>query len=94
VVGVKGWGVLLGAGLALYNAVVFLVYAWDKHRARRGQWRVPERTLLWLAALGGGLGALVGVYGIRHKVRKPRFAVGVPVLLAVQVGLAAWAALR
>lgn len=93
---VKGWNPTwaeLGlATLSLYNLIVFLTYAWDKFRAQRGGRRVPERTLLWLAALGGGPGALLGIYLVRHKTRKPRFALGVPVLLAAQVGLAVWLA--
>jgi len=80
--------------LGCYNLAVFLVYAWDKLRARRGAWRVPERTLLGLAALGGGAGAFCGVYLIRHKVRKARFAVGVPALLVAQIALATWILLR
>lgn len=48
--------------------------------------------MLWLAALGGGVGALVGIYWIRHKNRKPRFAYGVPVMLAAQVALGLWVA--
>lgn len=74
-----------------YNAIVFLVYAIDKFKARRGRWRISEATLLRLALFGGGAGAAIGIFGLRHKVRKPRFAVGVPVMLALQVGLLAWA---
>jgi uncharacterized membrane protein YsdA (DUF1294 family) len=73
--------------LAAYNLIVFLVYAWDKRRARRRGWRTPEATLLWLAAVMGGAGALAGIYGLRHKTRKPRFAWGVPVMAAAQVAL-------
>ncbi len=95
---VKGWTLtwaeLLGAALLFYNLMVFLTYAWDKLRAGRGGRRVPERRLLWLAALGGGAGAMLGIYLIRHKTRKPRFAMGVPALLAAQVGLAVWLAHR
>ncbi|MBP2020022.1 uncharacterized membrane protein YsdA (DUF1294 family) [Symbiobacterium terraclitae] len=92
---VKGWSPTwaeLVAGLAvLYNFAVFLAYAWDKLRARRGGRRVPERTLLCLAALGGGAGAFCGTYLIRHKTRKARFTIGVPAALVAQVALAAWA---
>lgn len=95
---VKGWSPtwaeLLAALLACYNLAVFLVYAWDKVRARRGGWRVPERTLLCLAALGGGAGAVLGIYLIRHKTRKARFAIGAPAALAAQVALVSWVVLR
>jgi uncharacterized membrane protein YsdA (DUF1294 family) len=87
--GVNGW--LL---LAAYNLIVFLVYAWDKHRARRHGWRTPEATLLWLTALMGGAGALAGMYGLRHKTRKPRFAWGVPVMAIAQVALLSYLRVR
>jgi len=85
---------VFAALLLFYNFTVFLIYAWDKVQARRGGRRVPERTLLCLAALGGGVGAVLGVYLIRHKTRKARFAIGVPVALAAQVALGTWAVLR
>lgn len=78
----------LTAGFLVFNAFVFLVYAHDKWKARRGLWRTPESVLLGLAALGGGAGAALAVYLLRHKRRKPLFAVGVPLLLALQLLLA------
>ncbi len=77
-------------GLALYNGAVFVIYGIDKWRARRGSWRVSEATLLWLALLGGGAGGLAGIYLLRHKTRKPRFALGVPLILATQTSLLLW----
>lgn len=72
------------------NLLTGAVYAYDKWRAARGGWRVRERTLLGLAALGGATGALVAMRTCRHKTRKPAFRWGVPALLVVQVALAAW----
>lgn len=74
--------------LAAANAVAFAVYGADKRRARRGLWRVPEATLLLLAALGGSVGALAGMYLFRHKTRKPKFFLGVPAILAAQLAAA------
>jgi uncharacterized membrane protein YsdA (DUF1294 family) len=73
-----------------YNLVVLLVYGWDKRAAKRHAWRIPEATLLWLAAIGGGVGALVGMLLWHHKTRKSRFAFGVPLLLIVQAGALWW----
>lgn len=89
--GVKGWDGFLWIGLLAYNVVVFLFYAVDKFKARRGLWRVSEATLLKLALLGGAAGAALGIFGLHHKVRKPRFAIGVPVMLVIQVSLVVWA---
>ncbi len=70
-----------------YNIVVLLVYGFDKLAAKQGWRRVPEATLLWMAALTGGPGALLGMLLFRHKTRKPRFRFGVPAMLAAQAVL-------
>lgn len=73
--------------LLTINVVTFAVYAVDKARAIRGEWRVRESTLLALAAAGGSVGALLAMVVCRHKIRKARFAVGVPAMLILQVAL-------
>lgn len=57
---------------------------WDKHRAKRHLWRVPERTLLLLAALGGSPAMLLTMLLIRHKTRHPKFMAGIPVIMVLQ----------
>ncbi|MBW8299340.1 MAG: DUF1294 domain-containing protein [Hydrogenophaga sp.] len=78
---------ILVAIAALYNVVVFGVYAFDKAAARNGDWRVRESTLLWLAVLGGGIGAFLGQRVLRHKTRKPPFHVLLPALFVLQAFL-------
>ena len=63
--------------LLIVNAVTFLVFGIDKKRAKKEQWRVPERTLLLLA--------LAGMYTFRHKTRKIKFSVGIPVIFILQI---------
>ncbi|MBU5480415.1 DUF1294 domain-containing protein [Blautia sp. MSJ-19] len=74
--------------LAGINIVTFLLYGSDKNRARRHAWRIPERTLLELAVIGGGFGALLGMIVFHHKTRKPKFYIGVPLILVVEIALA------
>lgn len=71
--------------LILINAVSFLLMLVDKYKSKRNLWRIRERTLLTLAALGGSVGALAGMYLVRHKTRHPRFFIGIPVMLALQI---------
>lgn len=71
------------------NVVTFLLYGNDKSRARRRSWRIPEKTLLGAAVIGGSVGALLGMSVFHHKTRKPAFYIGVPLILIVQIGLAA-----
>ena len=70
--------------LFLINALGLCLMLADKHRAKKNLWRIPERTLLAVAGLGGSLGALIGMRLARHKTRKILFSVGIPVLLALQ----------
>lgn len=64
----------VAANLLLINGVAFAAFASDKRRAERGQWRIPERTLLQLAAIGGTSGAIAAQQLLRHKTRKQPFA--------------------
>lgn len=67
------------------NVLTFVVYGVDKWKARRGRWRVPEATLLGLAAVGGSVGAWLAMQLFRHKTQKKKFRHGVPVLFVLQV---------
>lgn len=84
--------VIVGASVAAINVIAWAAFRIDKARARRGARRVRERTLLILAALGGGLGALVAMYAHRqrHKVAKRGFAAIVWLAVIAQLGLASW----
>ena len=61
--------------LGAISVVTFLVYAIDKSRAKRGKWRVPEKTLLMLSFFGGGLGGITAMYLLRHKTKHWYFTV-------------------
>ena len=75
------------AYLVLINAAAFLLMLLDKQKARRGAWRIPEKTLLTIAILGGSAGAIIGMYMFRHKTRHLKFALGLPLILALQICL-------
>ncbi|MFO7173179.1 MAG: DUF1294 domain-containing protein [Bacillota bacterium] len=84
----------VGSWVLFWSAVGFLCMAWDKWQARRGGRRVPERTLLGLALLGGSPGVALGIVALRHKIRKPLFWLGVPALMVLQLWWAGRAFLR
>jgi uncharacterized membrane protein YsdA (DUF1294 family) len=75
--------------LVVVNVTTFVVYGIDKLKARRGRWRVPEATLLTLAAVGGSIGAWCGMRVWRHKTRHAKFRYGVPAIIIAQIALAA-----
>lgn len=75
------------APLVMINLVSSLVTASDKRRAREYRRRVPERTLLLLAALGGSPAMLTTMLLIRHKTRHPKFMLGIPAIMVLQAAL-------
>lgn len=73
--------------LILINAVGFVFMLADKQKARKNQWRIPERVLMGFAVFGGSFGVLLGMYFCRHKTRHLKFTLGVPMILAIQIVL-------
>lgn len=73
--------------LLVINIIAFLAFGIDKRKARRGQWRTPESTLLALAAIGGSVGAWAGMKVWHHKTLHPKFKYGIPAILIIQVFL-------
>ena len=71
--------------LLLINALGFLLMLIDKWKAKHNRWRIPEVTLMGVAALGGSIGSLLGMYTVRHKTKHIKFFVGIPVILTVQI---------
>ena len=76
--------------LLTINAAAFLFMLMDKWKAKKNRWRIPEATLMTLAALGGSIGSLLGMYLFRHKTKHPKFTLGIPAILALQVVISLW----
>ena len=72
---------------AAVSGLAVILTLHDKRAARRGDRRVPERTLLLVCALGGSAAMLAAMRVIRHKTKHAKFMVGIPVMIAVQVAL-------
>lgn len=76
------------AYLVIINALGFLFMLIDKRKAQKNLWRIPERALLGIAICGGSFGTLLGMNIFRHKTKKLKFSLGVPVILAVEILIA------
>lgn len=76
--------------LIIINALGLAIMLADKIKARQHAWRIPEATLLTVAAIGGSLGSLLGMYLFRHKTRHLKFTVTVPLLLILQGAVVLW----
>lgn len=76
--------IMMVYGLVI-NLVGFVVMGMDKARARRRAWRISERILFFVAAVGGAAGAWLGMYVFHHKTKHWYFVIGMPLLLLIQV---------
>lgn len=76
--------------LLLINALGFLLMLIDKWKAKHNRWRIKEATLMGVAALGGSIGSLLGMYTVRHKTKHIKFTLGIPLILIAQIALALW----
>ena len=74
-------------GILILNVVTFFVYGIDKFKAKKSLWRIPESTLLILAAVGGSVGAYLGMKVWHHKTLHKKFSLGVPTILLLHLAL-------
>ena len=71
--------------LVIINAAGFILMLTDKIKAKKNLWRIPEATLFLVAAVGGSIGSIAGMYTFRHKTKHIKFTLGMPLILAVQI---------
>ena len=67
--------------LIIINILTFIFYGIDKKKAEKQKYRISEAFLIFMAVLGGALGALIGMITFHHKTRKPKFKICVPLFL-------------
>ena len=71
--------------LIIINIIGFLIMLIDKRKAEKGKWRIPEKTIFIITALGGGLGTIAGMYTFRHKTQKVQFVIGLPAITILEI---------
>ena len=57
----------------------------DKQKAKKGKWRIPEKVIFIVTALGGGIGTISGMYVFRHKTKKLNFTIGLPFITILEI---------
>ena len=80
---------LLIAYLVILNLTGLFIMWSDKRRARKKQWRIPEKMLFLVSLLGGSIGTWGGMYLFRHKTKHWYFVLGMPLILVLQI-VAGW----
>lgn len=76
--------------LLAINLFGFFIMWLDKRKAKKGAWRIPEKTLFIVTALGGGIGTIAGMYTFRHKTQKLNFVIGFPVMTILEIIAFIW----
>ncbi len=69
----------------IINIIGFFIMYIDKQKAKKGRWRIPEKTLFIVTALGGGIGTIAGMYTFRHKTQKIAFVIGFPLITILEI---------
>ena len=75
--------------LLIVNAVGFALMLYDKKIAKRRGFRIAEKNLFSVAAVGGSMGCILGMYIARHKTKHKSFTLGMPAILLAQLLLVA-----
>ena len=73
--------------IILINIIGFLVMLIDKKKAEKGKWRIQEKTIFIITALGGGIGTITGMYVFHHKTKKLQFTIGLPTITILEIVL-------
>ena len=71
--------------LLIINIIGFLIMLIDKKKAKYYKWRIPEKTIILITLLGGGIGTIAGMYIFRHKTKKIKFTLGLPTILIAEI---------
>ncbi len=71
--------------IVFINLFGFFIMWLDKRKAKKGAWRIPEKTLFIITALGGGIGTTAGMYTFRHKTQKLNFVIGFPFITILEI---------
>jgi len=81
----SGMEVLLLIYLGAVSLLGFIMMGADKKKAMQQKWRIPEKSLFLTAVIGGSAGVLLGMWVFRHKTKHLSFALGIPLIIAVQI---------
>ncbi|MBR1731726.1 MAG: DUF1294 domain-containing protein [Ruminococcus sp.] len=78
------------AYLIVINIIAVVITIADKYRAKNHKWRISESTLLTVSALGGSAAMYITMLIIRHKTRKLKFMLGIPLIFVIELIIFLW----
>ncbi len=71
----------------IINVISFIIMGIDKLKATKGMFRVSEKAIFIFAVVFGALGVYFGMYIFKHKTKKIKFYVTIPILMLVQLSI-------
>lgn len=71
--------------LVVINIIGFMMMRVDKYKAKHRKWRISENVLMFVALVGGSMGIYTGMYVFRHKTRKMKFYIGIPLISIIEI---------
>ena len=80
--------------LAAINLIAFIVCGVDKYKAQHDRWRIPEKTLFLLSAIGGAVGFFLGMKSFRHKTKHLSFQILIPLFALLWIGILVFLQMR
>lgn len=80
--------------LITINIAAFVLYGIDKYKAKHQRWRISEGVLIGIALVGGSVGAFLGMKAWRHKTQHKKFKYGLPIILLLQIAVAAYLSMQ
>ena len=79
---------LISVYLASVSIFAIVLTLYDKRAAGKDGWRVKERTLLLVSAIGGSVAMYATMRITRHKTKHLKFMVGIPLIILAQIAAA------
>lgn len=71
--------------LIFINIMGLLSMYLDKYFSKNNMYRISEKSLFFIAILGGSIGSIIGMYQFRHKTKHKQFTIGLPIILFIQL---------
>lgn len=71
--------------LLIVNIIGFILMYIDKRRSILHKYRIKESILMSIALIGGSLGIYLGMFSFRHKIKKPKFYIWIPIILIIDI---------
>lgn len=71
--------------LVIINILGLIICFIDKRKAIKNKYRIPENMLMMISLIGGCFGFFLGMILFRHKIRKSKFYISIPLIIIMWI---------